>query len=426
MLHTLEGEQVPAYEHACAFVERCMDKTDKQVYQIDGLAGSGKSEIVAHLVNTYHLPVLTYTGKAADVLRRERGVDAQTMHSFLYGLPELERHLRCENEKCGTDVEQRLESRLCQETIKTAFGPQTRSAYKYRVVRGEQSCPVCHSDLVQVRHDIPHFRHKRVAPGEKAGMVAVIDESSMVGPTIANELLNTGVNLVVFGDPGQLPPVQEPRFFTNPAIFIKQPHRFAKESGIYRQAHAVRDGHMYANDAEFSIASGKIDKQAVIDADARICWKNKTRYQLTQMMRDWLGYGKRPPQKGEPMLCLRNKRTARYEVYNGQIYRLARNYDPAWDSTMEVIDELTNQQFSIPNVCIDTGAPGQIVSPEGNFFYYGYVLTAHKAQGSGWNNVIIFDEMENTRRDRACWVYTAITRSKLSTLMVPFGGGPTT
>jgi hypothetical protein len=155
MLHPLEGDQVVAYDRACSFIEQCMGKTAKQIHQIDGLAGTGKTEIVAHLVNKYKAPVLTLTGKAADVLRRERGVGAGTIHSFLYGLPELERHLRCAEVKCGTDVEQRLMAvRVAQERQRDdgTGGKVIESGYEYLVVKGDESCPVCNSGLIQVRH----------------------------------------------------------------------------------------------------------------------------------------------------------------------------------------------------------------------------------------------------------------------------------
>jgi exodeoxyribonuclease-5 len=429
MLHKLEGDQVVAYDRARSFIEQCADKTAKQILQIDGLAGTGKTEIVAHLANDYRMPVLTLTGKAADVLRREREIGANTIHSFLYGLPELERHLRCNVKTCGTNVEQRLKACPVERTVTSSNGDCSNITvgYEYQVVKGGMVCPTCASDLIQTRHDIPHFDLHRLRPGEMNGKVAIIDESSMIGPTLANELLRTGINLVVFGDPGQLPPVNEPRHFNDPVIFLTEIHRFAKDSGIYRQAHAVRRGIMYADDTAFEIRR-KLTEDDVLNADARICWKNKTRYELTNKIRAWRGYDGKIPQVGEPVLCLRNKHSTKegmqYEVWNGQVYTLAGNFDPDWSRNMDVIDETTGQRFTIPNVYFDDPTSGQIVPPDANFFYFGYVLTAHKAQGSGWDNVIVFDEMPNNRQDRSCWVYTAITRSKKSTVMAPCGGGP--
>ncbi len=44
-------------------------------------------------------------------------------------------------------------------------------------------------------------------------------------------------------------------------------------------------------------------------------------------------------------------------------------------------------------------------------FDYGYALTVHKAQGSQWNNVVLFDESFAFKDTRQRWLYTAITRA---------------
>ena len=44
-------------------------------------------------------------------------------------------------------------------------------------------------------------------------------------------------------------------------------------------------------------------------------------------------------------------------------------------------------------------------------FDYGYALTVHKAQGSQWDNVYLFDESWAFREHSQRWLYTAITRA---------------
>src|SRR5690606_26526405 len=44
-------------------------------------------------------------------------------------------------------------------------------------------------------------------------------------------------------------------------------------------------------------------------------------------------------------------------------------------------------------------------------FTYGYCLTVHKAQGSQWDNVYLFDESYVFREEAARWLYTGITRA---------------
>ena len=44
-------------------------------------------------------------------------------------------------------------------------------------------------------------------------------------------------------------------------------------------------------------------------------------------------------------------------------------------------------------------------------FTYGYALTVHKAQGSQWDDVVLFDESFAFREHRARWLYTGLTRA---------------
>jgi exodeoxyribonuclease-5 len=44
-------------------------------------------------------------------------------------------------------------------------------------------------------------------------------------------------------------------------------------------------------------------------------------------------------------------------------------------------------------------------------FTFGYCLTVHKAQGSQWDNVYLFDESFVFREDRRRWLYTGVTRA---------------
>ena len=58
--------------------------------------------------------------------------------------------------------------------------------------------------------------------------------------------------------------------------------------------------------------------------------------------------------------------------------------------------------------------PGWIVSRDAIIeSVWGYAITCHKAQGSQWENVIVYDDgFGRTAEDRARWLYTAITRAE--------------
>lgn len=44
-------------------------------------------------------------------------------------------------------------------------------------------------------------------------------------------------------------------------------------------------------------------------------------------------------------------------------------------------------------------------------FTYGWALTCHKAQGSQWDDLLVFDESSVFREDSRKWLYTAVTRA---------------
>jgi len=44
-------------------------------------------------------------------------------------------------------------------------------------------------------------------------------------------------------------------------------------------------------------------------------------------------------------------------------------------------------------------------------FDFGYVLTVHKAQGSQWDSVALFDESFAFPDSRERWLYTGVTRA---------------
>jgi exodeoxyribonuclease-5 len=52
-----------------------------------------------------------------------------------------------------------------------------------------------------------------------------------------------------------------------------------------------------------------------------------------------------------------------------------------------------------------------IARRESDEFTYGYALTVHKAQGSQWNAVVLFDESYAFREHRSRWLYTGLTRA---------------
>ena len=51
-------------------------------------------------------------------------------------------------------------------------------------------------------------------------------------------------------------------------------------------------------------------------------------------------------------------------------------------------------------------------------FEFAYAITCHKAQGSEFDSVVVFDEGWLFGEDRYRWLYTAITRAKKRLIIV--------
>jgi exodeoxyribonuclease-5 len=344
-LPELEGEQVGAL----ARIEEFLAGDERQYFALDGLAGTGKTTVAAALARRHsNASLLAPTGKAAAVLARKTRLPALTLHRLIYT-------------------------------------PATDAA----------------GNLIGFT--------TKWAPGDLAGEVALLDEASMCGQRLAADLLATGIRVVAFGDPGQLPPVEEAPFFTTADVTLREIRRQAAGSSIIRQAHEVRAGRPYASeDANFQVIDRREAARRTEWADVVLCWRNATRHRVnTFIRRQRRGLPARAlPQPGEPLMCLENHPSG---MMNGEIFTV-RDLDPA------------------RGILLEDGPPGWIADPWFEWFggkqprrravfALGYAITTHKSQGSEWPRVMVLDEF--TGADRARWLYTAITRASAAICVVP-------
>lgn len=349
----LTGEQ----EEAMSAIDAFMADPSRQVFNLHGLAGVGKTFLLQHVAEQYdHAALCSLTGKAASILRRRTGMKACTLHSFFYRLTEVRK------DKRGRDV--------------------------------------------------PTFE-RRYDRGDLADKLALIDESSMINEEIARDLLATGCKIIACGDPGQLPPVKGTQFFSRPDFLLRTIHRQALDSPIIRQAHAVRSGGTYADDGPcFRVIRGGSDND-LREADVVLCWTNKTKDKLNSMCRRVRGFWQPGPQPGEPLVCLKN--AAEYGTFNGGVYILLK---PFLQADTDITLDVDGTAVTIPQVRF-SGLPGAL--PEGaevtTTFDFGYAMTVHKSQGSEWPFVVLCDEYRKTEQ-RKEWVYTAITRASERILVV--------
>ena len=351
----------PQQEAALKSVATWLKRGEPQLFRLFGYAGTGKTTLAKTIAADADGDVAfaAFTGKAALVMRT-RGCDgASTIHSLIYRPRET-------------------------ETEEPSF------------VLNEDSA-VTKSSLV------------------------IVDECSMVDADLGRDLLSFGKPVLVLGDPAQLPPVKGGGFFTDgaPDVMLTEVHRQAVDNPIIKMSMLVREGGRLALGAYGEsrvIERGDIDSGAVTAADQLLVGLNRTRRSYNKRMRELFGRDDVFPGPGDKLVCLRNDKTK--GLLNGGIWfvktvaktrkkKLALNVVPEEDLARKPLRIGVLPEFFQG---LEDGLSPKI-RRDSDEFDYGYALTVHKAQGSQWNTVVLFDESFAFREHRNRWLYTGITRA---------------
>lgn len=363
----------PQQDAALLAVQRWLKAGDRQIFRLFGYAGTGKTTLARHLAEGVDGDVLfaAFTGKAAQVLRSKGAHKASTIHSLIY---------RPRGEETVED----------EETGK--------------------------------KEVLPMFALNRQSSLSKAALI-IIDECSMVDEKLGSDLLSFGTPVLVLGDPGQLPPVSGGGFFTEhePDVLLEEIHRQARDNPIIDLARRVREGDQvmigdYGETAQV-IPKSQVSADLVLNADQVLVGTNRTRRRYNERLRELKGFEGPLPASGDKLVCLRNDPTK--GLLNGSLWQVtsaARTVKPSMNVLIRAEDEgverysakvkLLKAAFEEP----EREVPWQIKRRHDDFDY-GYALTVHKAQGSQWENIVLFDESYAFREYRDRWLYTAITRA---------------
>jgi exodeoxyribonuclease-5 len=338
------------------------DKSGPQVFRLFGWAGTGKSTLARYLAEGVRsVKFAAFTGKAALVMRKKGCRGASTIHSLIY-------------------------------------------------------------TLVSEKEGEPHFALDPESDAATADLI-VIDEVSMVDEALGRDLLSFGTKVLVLGDPFQLPPVQGAGFFTTdePDIMLTEIHRQAADNPIIRMSMEIREGgHLEYGRYDDSIVIPKsdVDRDAVITADQVLVGRNKTRVDYNDRLRELKGLPRHEPVAGDRLVCLRNNPVKK--LLNGQIWIAAEVKKRSGDRYSMLLDpdeEPTARKAQarvLTHAAFFSGEEDKLGWPERrrfDEFTFGYCLTVHKAQGSQWDRVYLFDESFVFREDRRRWLYTGVTRA---------------
>lgn len=363
----------PQQDAALKAVDRWLKEGRKPMFRLFGYAGTGKTTLARHFAEGVdgQVQFAAFTGKAAQVLRSKGATNARTIHSLIY---------RPKGEEAIED----------EMTGKTSMSPT--------------------------------FSLNRQSPVAKAKMI-VIDECSMVDEQLGRDLMSFGTPILVLGDPAQLPPISGGGFFTEhePDHLLTEIHRQAQDNPIIRLALDVREGREieYGDYGEARVIDrDEVDQALVLSADQVLVGTNRTRRRYNQRLRELKGFNASYPQAGDKLVCLRNDPAK--GLLNGSLWKVM-------TSSRETVKPGINLLVSPEEDDPDRGVAkikllkAAFESPDEEIpwqqkkrfddFDYGYALTVHKAQGSQWDEVVLFDESFAFKETRQRWLYTAITRA---------------
>jgi exodeoxyribonuclease-5 len=377
------------------------DPTAPPIFRLFGYAGTGKTTLAKHLAFHVRNPIFAaFTGKAASVLREKGCPGAQTLHSLLYNVQERDKAKLRELEAALKAMEPGHPDR-----------PELNAEYT--------------EELDKVKR--PWFY---VNPDSALGEadLLVVDEVSMVDQRIGEDIMSFKKKVLVLGDPAQLPPVRGGGYFTEckPDILLTEIHRQALDNPILRWATLARQGHVIPY-ADLGLAKkfrrDQIDDAWLAAAGQILCGKNDTRHDLNRRIRKQLGRTSLLPVEKDVLVMLMNDN--KLGVLNGTICHAqcdavvdAAHPEYFWLNIKYPTDSVDGKARAkiLFDQKVDAGPfQGKECTTERRALQadYGYALTVHKAQGSEWPSVVVYDDGFGKREAdvRKRWLYTAITRA---------------
>ena len=374
-------------------------RNNEKYTTVAGYAGTGKSTLVKFAIAALNVEedkvaYATYTGKAAEVLRKKGNSGACTLHKLLY------------------------------EHIPMQGGGFFRKAK-----------PALDVDVVVV---------------DEISMVPKSMVDLLLKHRVYVIFLGDPFQLP------QIDKKEENGILDNPHVFLDEIMRQAAESEIIQLTMKIRNGEeiqpMRGKEVVI-LKANELTTGCLTWADQVICATNATRLNINSQMRELLGYSG-SPRDGERIICLKNYwddcNDNNDALVNGttgilrnpfesfrRIPRFIKNdrhdlpiiqgdfYPDGSDSCFSNV-EIDADMITKGTPCIDWRVSYQLGKLKNKYgemrpreFDYAYAITCHKAQGSEWDKVLVieerfpFDKVEHAR-----WLYTACTRASEKLVLV--------
>ena len=363
---------------------------------IAGYAGTGKSTLVRFIIEALdieedYVAYTSFTGKAAEVLRKKGNANAMTLHKLLY------------------------------DSIPRAAGgffrkPKADIGYTVVVVDEISMVP---KELINLL-----FKHRVY--------VICLGDPFQLPPINKDE---------------------DNHLLDNPHVFLDEIMRQEAESEIIQLTMKIREGKsidFFSGENVQVIQKEQLNTGMLLWADQILTATNQKRLNINAQVRALLDKGPEP-EDGDKVICLRNYwddfSMNGDPMVNGTIgtltnvfrtWREVPKYAKCEVDKFDVIcgDFVTDDGIycmtEIDRMMLMTGMKccewrvayklgrlknkyGEIVPKE---FAYGYAITCHKAQGSEWDKVLVLEEsFPFDKKEHARWLYTACTRASEKLLL---------
>lgn len=430
------GSTPPVYEteyrNGASYTRSVGTAHDYPVLSVGGYAGTGKTTILREVAEEHkHAILVTPTHKAAQVLRSKLPAyvraRVQTFHSLIY-TPDPKF-------TCGSSGHEMLiidcgcEDPGACECDKNLTPCDYHAKYHHAV--DDTFCDP-REQLKFIRRQVLTGMHDLI----------VVDEASMLTEAEVNDLRSFGLPVLLVGDMGQLPPVRNKMnpYILNPTVTLTENHRQEDESGIPQAAEEARTSGKLSKvrygsscvvlSARSEEAGALIDRFRPDAKDAVILVQyNKTRAALNVYYHEKLSTGtEHVLVKGDRIISLERQEEVQELdqesnvigetlLHNGTLATVTNvlsegprfilieallDFDWRGRPDVPVLLKVATEQFGRPDQLNYKSKPGGTLLAD-----YAYALTAHKAQGSEFPDVIVWQETPGDRR----WLYTALTRA---------------
>ena len=365
---------------------------------ISGYAGTGKSTLVRFIIDALDVDedkvaYATYTGKAAEVLRKKGNPNAMTLHRLLY------------------------------DSIPRQGGgfiriPKKQLDYDIVVVDEVSMVPKTMVDML-LAHRV---------------YILFLGDPEQIPQCDMKETHN---------------------LLDHPHVFLDEVMRQAAESEIIQLTMKIRNGEdipfMHGKEV-IVVPKTELVTGHLTWADIIICATNKTRHNMNRQKRELLGYSG-VLQTGERIIVKRNYWEDCDEdgnaLVNGTVGTVANPYE----SFVRIPSYIKNDRRDLPLIgciftpdggksfdtfeidkdyllkeepCVDWRVSYQLgkLKPKiGDILpkqaTYGYALTCHAAQGSEFDKVLVIEEsFPFDKKEHARWLYTAVSRSAEKCVLV--------